>query len=761
MRFDEAKIRQIKKLSQARSKLALNRSRLVVAVQDHEHFRLKLIYGRKKKIVNSLRETEIKLQLFRVALGEPCVAHPKPTHYRLPFSTCSFTSFAEVFSQVGEYFMELVCPLSIPILLPNGVDAQCNALKRLCYNEGIEESKIDQILMVEECVVNKAGKSKCKIKIDNSSVILLNDKSDFPRLSPRPSLLNLVEKVGGRRKSMQPQSLASADRDMFLACKDSTRKGIFKARARSNSESGRGTLSSPEDGGAGGGFLGAAGHYNHQNSVGEAGSVYSGLNTPIVIDRKSSLSSPMMAGHVRHILNSLDAKMNQMNGSGGRLGGGRNSLDADSIAEEGGEVRTMDRRSSADDVEDRDSTNSHSSSTNGNRRNSSGWSQRRVDSIEEDVESATPATRHEAEVIHHDRSALYNLRNKRRASLQHQRCVDVDDTDLLAARRTFTLPESEFIYPYNHTGSHQNNDDRTTNNNSGSSACRPPSCSTVIVPQKNCQYFPPTTIRVDPPSTTSNYSLSSSTGSGAAAAREVSPIPECELEMKSLHSSSQSVREYEASPTFSGTSQHLEISAQEPIALGRAPLASCDDESGDSDDKNDRLISQAPQLPLTEQDGWNVSCVEKDLENDKAKYTSTSNDPFTADHSKVSDMQTQSSLDSSNPPPAGASVKPKTLRTPSDIENQNNLTFTEPGSRTSLIEESFSGSELTDKLSTCDSGLMQNLCDNPCSQSLKTGGRSPSPSSAIKADGCPEHQTKLAISKSSQFANGLTKTEEV
>ncbi|XP_076449988.1 uncharacterized protein LOC143286331 [Babylonia areolata] len=39
---------------------------LVVAVQDHEHFRLKMVYSRKKKIQNSLRETEVKLQLFRV-----------------------------------------------------------------------------------------------------------------------------------------------------------------------------------------------------------------------------------------------------------------------------------------------------------------------------------------------------------------------------------------------------------------------------------------------------------------------------------------------------------------------------------------------------------------------------------------------------------------------------------------------------------------------------------------------------------------------
>ncbi|GFN73890.1 hypothetical protein PoB_000039600 [Plakobranchus ocellatus] len=62
------------------------------------------------------------LIFYKVALGESCVAHPKPTHCRLPFSVCSFTSFAEVFSQVGEYFVELVCSLSIPTFLPNGVD---------------------------------------------------------------------------------------------------------------------------------------------------------------------------------------------------------------------------------------------------------------------------------------------------------------------------------------------------------------------------------------------------------------------------------------------------------------------------------------------------------------------------------------------------------------------------------------------------------------------------------------------------------------
>nr|KAG5685551.1 hypothetical protein BaRGS_001974 [Batillaria attramentaria] len=127
---------------------------LVVAVQDHEHFRLKLLYSRKKKIQNSLRETEVKLQLFK---------------------------------------------------------AQCCALKRLCINEGVEESKIEQIVQLDEYVVNRTGKSKCKVRIDNASVILL-DKSDFPRLSPRPSLANLLEK----RRSIQVDSARDPKCDKLL-----------------------------------------------------------------------------------------------------------------------------------------------------------------------------------------------------------------------------------------------------------------------------------------------------------------------------------------------------------------------------------------------------------------------------------------------------------------------------------------------------------------------------------------------------------------
>ncbi|GFO13497.1 hypothetical protein PoB_004000200 [Plakobranchus ocellatus] len=64
-------------------------------------------------------------QIWNVALDEPREAHPKPTHCRLPFSTGSFASPVEVFAQVGEHFVELVCSLSIPISLPDGVDASC------------------------------------------------------------------------------------------------------------------------------------------------------------------------------------------------------------------------------------------------------------------------------------------------------------------------------------------------------------------------------------------------------------------------------------------------------------------------------------------------------------------------------------------------------------------------------------------------------------------------------------------------------------
>lgn len=40
----------------------------MVAVKDHEHFRLKLVYKRKKKIQSNLREMEVKAQIFQVMI---------------------------------------------------------------------------------------------------------------------------------------------------------------------------------------------------------------------------------------------------------------------------------------------------------------------------------------------------------------------------------------------------------------------------------------------------------------------------------------------------------------------------------------------------------------------------------------------------------------------------------------------------------------------------------------------------------------------
>lgn len=107
---------------------------LVVAVKDHEHFRLKLLYGRKKKIQNTLRETEVRLQIFKY---------------------------------------------------------QCNALKRLCLSECIDEWKVDQCLKAEQKYQSTLGKRKNKMKLDNSSLCLINENETLPsssRSSPRPSL---------------------------------------------------------------------------------------------------------------------------------------------------------------------------------------------------------------------------------------------------------------------------------------------------------------------------------------------------------------------------------------------------------------------------------------------------------------------------------------------------------------------------------------------------------------------------------------------
>ncbi|CAG2213701.1 unnamed protein product [Mytilus edulis] len=110
---------------------------LVVAVKDHEHFRLKLLYGRKKKIQNTLRDTEVKVQIFKY---------------------------------------------------------QCNALRRLCLSEGIDEWKVDQCLKAEQKFQSTLGKRKNKMKLDSSSLCLISENETLPsssRSSPRPSIPSL------------------------------------------------------------------------------------------------------------------------------------------------------------------------------------------------------------------------------------------------------------------------------------------------------------------------------------------------------------------------------------------------------------------------------------------------------------------------------------------------------------------------------------------------------------------------------------------
>uniref|UniRef100_A0A2C9M7V7 Voltage-gated hydrogen channel 1 n=1 Tax=Biomphalaria glabrata TaxID=6526 RepID=A0A2C9M7V7_BIOGL len=479
---------------------------LVVAVQDHEHFRLKLIYDRKKKIVNSLRESEIKLQLFR---------------------------------------------------------AQCNALKRLCFNEGIGESKIDQILMVEECIVNKAGKSKCKIKIDNSSVILLNDKSDFPRLSPRPSLLNLAVDKLGRRKSMLPQCLTGGgDKEIYPNnSKDSLMKGATKQRARSNSESGRGTLSSPDESSA------------NKNLLGEE-KYYGGLNTPIIVNRKSSLSSPIMATHVRNILNSLEDKCNQMNGTCNRPGGGRGSIDSESIAEEKEPI--------------------------------SSWG-RKVQSIDESSNEGI------------------SFSCSRRASLQPQQCVDeVDDDD-------------DIILPA--IGSGTSGATKKSSRNSLSKTIvitAPDSCT-----QQAHRFSIPTTIQIDPPSNSnSNYSLSSGSSSNNS----------------NSGSNRNSYAEKAAAPC------NLNISSSTETSNLKAPH------------QDDSLLTQLTSIVSCTSDGpivldQNPTCA-------SCASQPNSKPANTASFERKGSGSSQSSTHSATSTNVN-NLKPKTLRTPSDIENENNLTQTE------------------------------------------------------------------------------------
>lgn len=103
---------------------------LIVSVKDHEHFRLKLVYKRKKKIQGNLRDTEALLQKYM---------------------------------------------------------AQVTNLQRLCIKEGIEEWKIDNHLKSLESIPPTPAKKKFKFKFEDT---LLHNMQGFNRAA-RASLPSL------------------------------------------------------------------------------------------------------------------------------------------------------------------------------------------------------------------------------------------------------------------------------------------------------------------------------------------------------------------------------------------------------------------------------------------------------------------------------------------------------------------------------------------------------------------------------------------
>ncbi|CAI9725237.1 Hypothetical predicted protein [Octopus vulgaris] len=92
---------------------------LVVAVKDHEHFRLKLVYSRKKKILAVLKQKELKLDLFQT---------------------------------------------------------QIDSLRKLCVSHGITDSQINQCLYQEEPKVEPKSSKKTRLKAFSSSLDTPNSR---------------------------------------------------------------------------------------------------------------------------------------------------------------------------------------------------------------------------------------------------------------------------------------------------------------------------------------------------------------------------------------------------------------------------------------------------------------------------------------------------------------------------------------------------------------------------------------------------------
>lgn len=92
---------------------------LVVAVKDHEHFRLKLVYSRKKKIISVLKQKELKLSLFQ---------------------------------------------------------NQIDSLRKLCISQGITDSQINQCLFQEDPKVEPRSTKKTRLRAFSSSLDTPNSR---------------------------------------------------------------------------------------------------------------------------------------------------------------------------------------------------------------------------------------------------------------------------------------------------------------------------------------------------------------------------------------------------------------------------------------------------------------------------------------------------------------------------------------------------------------------------------------------------------
>lgn len=448
---------------------------------------------------------------------------------------------------------------------------------------------------------------------------------------------------------MQPQCLSSTDRDLFLKTgpKDGGKRGlgILKTRARSNSESGRGTMSSPEDSSV-----------RHQSSLGE--SRVSGLSTPVVIDRKSSINSPVIANHVKNILSSLEGSVPTAQDSeqypydkenGGRVarGVGRRSLDEEKICLDDKHKRPLEINGVA----------SARSATN--KRRGSLQPQKHIDEDDEDNLPAyfntsrrfTLATVHQdapmvssfasssqrKPLLHNEMEAILPLLPKTSpaSSLQIENSISDSKTDIGFAIDTLknisNVPSEAMssTTTVKTTQSALSRIDDTQNYNN---------CSVAVC------YSSPTTL---------TSAIDSRNTAVPHMKQSHSPVPEeppdTELEQEHNCSSVSTTTMY---TTDSSITAYTEQSTM--MSIDAPPSSAL---SFNEDDSQDKDLLLHPILPLSE-----------------VSHPSSISSTFP--HSVVSSdpvLTTQTFISSNKNERPDGTLKPKTFRTPSDIENENNL----------------------------------------------------------------------------------------